>query len=66
MSRLARADVFAPDEIAFVHVISRVVRRCFLSGNDPVTGKNFVLPIILNQPFSITWRLPLGSWWVTV
>jgi len=27
--------------IAIVHVISRVVRRCFLLGNDPVTGKNF-------------------------
>ena len=41
MSRLARADVFAPDEIAIVHVISRVVRRCFLLGSDAVTGKNF-------------------------
>jgi len=41
MSRLARADVFAPDEIAIVHVISRVVRRCFLLGDDPQTGKNF-------------------------
>ena len=41
MSRLARADVFAPDEVAIVHVISRVVRRCFLFGDDPVTGKNF-------------------------
>ncbi|HUG69858.1 MAG TPA: hypothetical protein VMM76_19050, partial [Pirellulaceae bacterium] len=41
MSRLARAEVFAPDEVAIVHVISRVVRRCFLFGDDPVTGKNF-------------------------
>lgn len=41
MSRLARADAFAPDEIAIVHVITRVVRRCFLLGNDPVTKKNF-------------------------
>ena len=42
MSRLAGADVFAPDEIARVHVISRVVRRCFLLGDDPETGKNFI------------------------
>jgi len=41
MARLARAEVFAPDEIAIVHTISRVVRRCFLLGDDPVTGKNF-------------------------
>jgi hypothetical protein len=41
MARLARAEVFSPDEIAIVHVINRVVRRCFLLGNDPITGKNF-------------------------
>ena len=42
MSRLAGADVFAPHKIALVHVISRVVQRCFLLGDDPETGKNFV------------------------
>jgi REP element-mobilizing transposase RayT len=41
MARLARAELFGPDEIAVVHVINRVVRRCFLMGDDPVTGKNF-------------------------
>ena len=41
MARLARMEVFAPDEIAIVHVMNRVVRRCFLLGTDPVTGKNF-------------------------
>ncbi len=41
MARLARAEVFAPDEIAVVHVYSRVVRRCFLMGDDPVTGNNY-------------------------
>ena len=41
MARLARVEVFAPDEIAIVHVLNRTVRRCFLLGNDPVTGKNF-------------------------
>ncbi len=40
MARLARAEHFAPDEIAIVHVFNRVVRRCYLMGDDPVTGKN--------------------------
>jgi hypothetical protein len=40
MARLARAEVFAPDEIAIVHMVDRVVRRCFLLGNDSVTGNN--------------------------
>jgi hypothetical protein len=41
MARLARVDVFAPDEVAIVHVMNRTVRRCFLLGNDPLTGKNY-------------------------
>ena len=41
MARLARAEVFDPSEIAIVHVMNRVVRRCFLFGDDPVSGKNF-------------------------
>ena len=41
MARLARVEVFAPDEIAVLHVMNRTVRRCFLLGNDPLTGKNF-------------------------
>ena len=41
MARIARADVFRPDEIAIVHVMNRTVRRCFLMGDDPLTGKNF-------------------------
>ncbi|QDV24802.1 hypothetical protein [Aureliella helgolandensis] len=41
MARLARANHFAPEEIAIVHVFNRVVRRCFLLGDDPVTGKNY-------------------------
>ena len=40
MARLARAEVFDPSEVAMVHVMARVVRRCFLLGTDPVTGKN--------------------------
>jgi hypothetical protein len=41
MARLARVEVFAPDEIAIVHVMNRTVRRCFLMGHDALTGKNF-------------------------
>ena len=41
MARSARVEVFGPNEIAIVPVMNRVVRRCFLLGDDPVTGKNF-------------------------
>ena len=41
MARLARVEVFAPDEIAVVHVLNRTVRLCFLLGNDLLTGKNY-------------------------
>ena len=41
MARLARVESFAGDEVAVVHVMNRVVRRCFLLGDDAVTGKNF-------------------------
>ena len=40
MARMARAEVFAPDEVAVVHVMNRVVRRCGPQGEDPVTGEN--------------------------
>jgi len=38
---MARVEVFAADEIAVVHVMARTVRRCFLLGEDAVTGKNY-------------------------
>jgi hypothetical protein len=41
MARMARAEVFAPDQVAVVHVMNRVVRRRDLLGNDPVSGKNY-------------------------
>ena len=40
MARLARAEVFDSDEIIVVHVMNRTVRRCFLLGDDPCTGRN--------------------------
>jgi len=41
MVRLARAELFDTSEVAILHVIGRVTRRCFLFGFDPVSGKNF-------------------------
>ena len=41
MARPNRSELFSPDESCIVHVISRVVRRCFLLGDDPLTGKNY-------------------------
>jgi hypothetical protein len=41
MAQLARAELFSPDEMVCVHVMNRAVRRCFLMGSDPLTGKNF-------------------------
>jgi len=41
MVRLTRAELFDPSEVAILHAIGRVARRCFLFGFDPVSGKNF-------------------------
>ena len=41
MARVARADVFNPFVVSVFHCINRCVRRCFLCGDDPYTGKNF-------------------------
>ena len=35
------SGVFDPNEVAVAHVFSRTVRRCFLMGDDPISGKNF-------------------------
>jgi len=41
MVRLARAEVFDSVDIAIAHVYNRIVRRCFLMGDDAVSGNNF-------------------------
>ena len=41
MVRLARYEVIDPGEVAVAHVMNRTCRRCFLFGDDPVSGKNF-------------------------
>lgn len=41
MAKLARAELFAPDEIACGHLMNRAVRRAYLMGEAPLTGTNF-------------------------
>ena len=43
-------EVFGPDKIAIVSVMNRVVRRCFLLGDYPVTRKNYDHQQIYNGP----------------
>lgn len=39
---MARGAVFVADEIAAVYVMSRLVRPCFLMGNDSEAGRKNV------------------------
>ena len=41
MARVTRVELLAPEDVAVVHVMNRVVRRCRLMGFDPVTRKNY-------------------------
>lgn len=41
MARTPRSEVFDPGEVAISHVIQRCVRRCFLMGQDPDSGKDY-------------------------
>ena len=41
MSRQARSESIDPLEVQIVHCIHRCVRRAFLCGSDPYTGKSF-------------------------
>ena len=41
MARLARSEVLDPDEVAIGHFDNRTSRRCFLMGEDPISGKKF-------------------------
>lgn len=38
--RIARADIYRPDEIAIVHTIATIVRKYYLLGEDALTGLN--------------------------
>jgi len=35
MARLARSEVFDPDEVAIGHFYNRTTRRCFFDGRGP-------------------------------
>ena len=41
MVRLARTETLDPSEVTVAHIFTRVVRKCFLLGVDPTSGKNF-------------------------
>ncbi len=41
MGRLARGEYLDPQRIQIVHTTQRCVRRAFLCGSDPLTGKSF-------------------------
>ena len=41
MARQARGEYLDPSEVQVVHAVQRCVRRAFLCGKDPLTGKSF-------------------------
>ena len=40
MARISRRDLIEPAEVGVYHCVQRAVRRAWLCGQDPVTGKN--------------------------
>ena len=41
MPRIRRRFLIDPSEVGIYHCINRCVRRSFLCGSDPVSGKNY-------------------------
>lgn len=41
MARIARSEVFRPEEVATVHVTNRCVRGLFLMGKDAASGRDY-------------------------
>jgi len=46
MARLARCEIFDPREVAVLHVMNRVCWRCYLLGNDPISGKSVTIQLL--------------------
>ena len=41
MARQNRRDIFDPNEVGAFHAVQRTVRRAWICGLDPVSGKSF-------------------------
>ena len=41
MPSFARREIVAGGEVGLYHCVSRCVRRAFLCGRDPLSGKNY-------------------------
>ena len=41
LGRPLRAEVFSATEVGIIYACQRCVRRAYLAGDDPVTGKSF-------------------------
>ncbi len=41
MARQNRRDIFDPNEVGAFHTVQRTVRRAWLCGMDPASGKSF-------------------------
>jgi hypothetical protein len=62
MARLARAEVFDPNEVTVAHVFNRTVRRCFLMAMTlSVSDKNFDHRKVWIEEYPTNLPLLLGS-----
>ncbi len=41
MARVNRSEQLDPEAVEIAHVYNRLVRRCLLMGDDPITGNNY-------------------------
>ena len=62
-ARIACSEFLDPHEVAVVQMTDPIVRRCFLIGDDPVSGKNFDQRIIWieNDLTDVDAKAPVSS-----